>query len=391
MQPHLIVLTSTFPRWPGDEQPVFVFDLCRALADRFHVLVLAPHAQGALERERIGHIEVTRFHYAPAALETLCYGAGIIANLRRAPWRILLLPGFLFAMWRALRCALRELGSAPVVVHAHWLFPQGWIAAHTLRRLAVPLLVTAHGSDVLRLRGLFWDALHRYTVRHSDLVVGVGPAVVERLTVLGAKSVRLMPLGIDVELFSPASGARDPNLVLYVGRLTEEKGLLDLFEAFALLRSSGQNLRLCVVGDGGARQEWIFCARRLGLAECVDFVGWVEPRQLPAYYRSAALCVVPSRSEGFGLVAAEAMACGCPLLASDLPAFRFLDGGSGAVTFFPVGNVRALAQELLGLWSDSAKLQSLSELSVQQANRFNRQAMADSYAFEISTLLQEGR
>ncbi len=294
-------------------------------------------------------------------------------------------------MWRALRCALRELGSAPVVVHAHWLFPQGWIAAHTLRRLAVPLLVTAHGSDVLRLRGLFWDALHRYTVRHSDLVVGVGPAVVERLTVLGAKSVRLMPLGIDVELFSPASGARDPNLVLYVGRLTEEKGLLDLFEAFALLRSSGQNLRLCVVGDGGARQEWIFCARRLGLAECVDFVGWVEPRQLPAYYRSAALCVVPSRSEGFGLVAAEAMACGCPLLASDLPAFRFLDGGSGAVTFFPVGNVRALAQELLGLWSDSAKLQSLSELSVQQANRFNRQAMADSYAFEISTLLQEGR
>ena len=69
----LLVLTSTFPRWHGDHEPAFVFDLARRLTDRFEVTVLAPHAPGALAEEYMDDVRVHRFRYAPERLELLAY------------------------------------------------------------------------------------------------------------------------------------------------------------------------------------------------------------------------------------------------------------------------------------------------------------------------------
>ncbi|MHB8424930.1 MAG: glycosyltransferase [Gammaproteobacteria bacterium] len=127
VRPRLLVLTSTYPRWPDDQEPGFVHELCKRLTDDFDVTVLSPHAPGATTVEIMDGVHVRRYRYAPAGWETLVNNGGIVTNLRRQPWKWLLVPGFLlkqaWATWRLIQC-LR-----PDVMHAHWLLPQGLLIA----------------------------------------------------------------------------------------------------------------------------------------------------------------------------------------------------------------------------------------------------------------------
>ncbi|HNI66344.1 MAG TPA: hypothetical protein PLK97_11435, partial [Pseudomonadales bacterium] len=107
-RPAILVLSSTFPRWPGDHEPPFVLELSRRLAERFDVWLLAPHAPGARRQEQMAGIEVERFRYAPDRLEQLAYQGGILARLKQQPWRWLLVPLFITAQWWALHRLLRR-------------------------------------------------------------------------------------------------------------------------------------------------------------------------------------------------------------------------------------------------------------------------------------------
>ncbi|HTH09438.1 MAG TPA: glycosyltransferase, partial [Acidovorax sp.] len=144
----LLVLASTYPRWAGDPEPGFVHELAKRMTDRFRVIALVPHTGGARAREMLEGVEVHRYRYAPKRWETLVNDGGIVANLKRDRWKHLLVPGFVLAQaWCAWRLLRRERVD---VIHAHWLVPQGLIAA-LLRYLpgrAAPFLVTSHGADL---------------------------------------------------------------------------------------------------------------------------------------------------------------------------------------------------------------------------------------------------
>ena len=103
----LLVLTSTYPRWPNDREPGFVHELCKRLTGDFDVTVLSPHASGAMVEEIMDGVSVRRYRYAPASWETLVNNGGIVTNLKRQPWKWLLVPGFLlvqaWAVWRLIR------------------------------------------------------------------------------------------------------------------------------------------------------------------------------------------------------------------------------------------------------------------------------------------------
>ena len=126
-KPTLLVLTSTYPRWADDPEPGFVHELAKRLTNHFRVIVLGPHAPGASATEVLDGVEGVRYRYAPDRLETLVNDGGIVTNLRRDKWKLLLVPGFVLAQswctWRLVRT-----GSVDVI-HAHWLIPQGLIAA----------------------------------------------------------------------------------------------------------------------------------------------------------------------------------------------------------------------------------------------------------------------
>src|SRR5690606_19363195 len=125
-RPTLLVLASTYPRWEGDPEPGFVHELAKRLVEHFHVVVVGPHAPGALTQEVIDGVEIHRYRYAPVGLQTLVNNGGIVTNLRRSRWKLSLVPGFLLAqLW----CAWRLVNTRKVdLIHAHWLIPQGLLA-----------------------------------------------------------------------------------------------------------------------------------------------------------------------------------------------------------------------------------------------------------------------
>lgn len=363
-RPRLLVLSSTFPRHAGDGGPVFVFELCRRLAAEWEVTVLAPHAPGAAIEETLAGVRVRRFRYAPARWERLAYDGGLLANLRRRPWLAALLPAFFLYLLRRTLCEARRLD--PAVIHAHWFVPQGLALAVAAAFLQRPprLLLTAHGSDVFALRGPFWRALRRGVAARLDGIVAVSEALAAQLAGEGCAPGRtaVIPMGADLtDCFTPAAQpARSRDEILFVGRLAYEKGADLLLAALPRILERWPQARLTLIGDGAEKVSLHDTAQRLGVAPCVRFLGALPQAALAEHYRRAALLVLPSRREGFGLVLVEALGCGCPVAAADLPAVReLLDDGRGG-RLFRAGDADDLARVVLDSLADTAAAAALT-------------------------------
>lgn len=391
---NLLVLSSTFPRWKGDNQPDFVYELCRRLSQRFSVTVLAPSAPGAALSERIDGIEVVRFSYAPRRWQTLAYGGGLLSNVKQNPLRLALLPGYLFAQWRQLRRLLREY--RPDLVHAHWVYPQGAVAALAFSidsgRNRPAFLVTSHGSDLTRLRGLPWKWIKRRVLARADAVTVVGPQLEEYAKELGVVASRLhrIPMGVDVATrFIPSKlqeKASHP-IVLFVGRLTQEKGCDRLVAALAHVVGRYPHVRAEIIGDGPERNRLQSMAVSSGLEARISFLGALPSSSLPARFQAASVCVVPSLYEGFGLVAVEAMACGRPVVVSDIPSLREIAANGEAALLVPPGDVAALAQAISGLLISPSARSSLSLRARSRAESYSWEAAAARYSELIDGLI----
>jgi glycosyltransferase involved in cell wall biosynthesis len=257
-KPRLLVLASTYPRWVGDHEPGFVHELCRRLVDRFDVVVLTPGAPLAKSSEEMDGVLVSRFRYAPKAMETLVSDGGMVANLRRHPWKWLLVPGFLLGM---LFATIRQVRRGKFhAVHAHWLIPQGLVAA--LARVAgnprPPLLVTVHGGDLYAFRSKPFRWVKKEVARRAAAITVVGTAMQDAVGKLagGRVPVLVEPMGVAFSAFRPAPEvSRSQAELLFVGRLVEKKGLRYLLDALPAIASAVQDVRLTIVGFGPEEAE----------------------------------------------------------------------------------------------------------------------------------------
>ncbi|MDQ3671151.1 MAG: glycosyltransferase family 4 protein, partial [Actinomycetota bacterium] len=214
----------------------------------------------------------------------LAYGHGIVGNVKHRPWLALALPLFLLSYARAARRAARDAD----LVHAHWL-PSALPALATRK----PFVLQLWGTDVELARRARWAA--RWLVWRASLVLCPSHALAEEARKLGAREARVVPSG--VRLPADVVPPDEPPHVLYVGRLSEEKGIVELLEAT-------DGLSRVVVGDGPLRHL------------VPDAVGFVAPSALGPYYERAAIVVCPSHREGYGVAAREAMAYGRPVVAA---------------------------------------------------------------------------
>lgn len=328
LMPRMLVLASTYPRWDGDHEPGFVHELCKRLANNFDVTVLCPHAPGASSDEVLDGVRIVRYRYAAESLETLVNDGGIVTNLRLHPWKLLLVPSFVLAQaWAAWKLVRRNRIQ---VIHAHWLLPQGLIATLLKAVTGTPYLVTSHGADLYALRARPLQALKRLVARKAAAITVVSGAMRQRMNELGvdASRVRVQPMGVDMEQrFIPdPTVQRSTRDILFVGRLVEKKGLAHLLAALPRVLHRLPDARLTIAGFGPGESEARALIQSLGLEQAVHLRGAVSQSQLPQLYRSATLFVAPfiracsGDEEGLGLVLVEAIACGCPVLAGNVPA-----------------------------------------------------------------------
>lgn len=355
--PRLVVLASTYPRWQGDPEPGFVHELSKRLTSSFQVIAIVPHAKGARAHETLDDVDVFRYRYAPAPLERLVNDGGILANLRNARWKWLLLPGFflgsLFKTWKLIRA------MKPDVIHVHWLVPQGLVVAliSSFHKDCPPFVVTSHGADLFALRGRLMIMLKRWVANRAAAVTVVSAAMVDEVRRIGADLVRVdvLPMGVDLsERFTPdASVNRAAREILFVGRLVEKKGVEHLLSAMPAVLSALPDASLTIAGFGPEEARLKAQIEALGVTEHVRFLGPVSQERLPDLYRRAAVFVAPfvqaasGDQEGLGLVVVEALGCGCPIVMSDLPATRDIGPSGSGMIRVPPGDVPSLAEAII--------------------------------------------
>lgn len=389
-RPLLLVLASTYPRWAGDPEPGFVHELSRRLTGRFRVVVIGPHAPGALGQELLDGVEVHRYRYAPERWQTLVNDGGIVTNLRRSKWKWLLVPSFVLGQaWAAWRILRRENVD---VIHAHWLLPQGLIAAalQHLPTQVVPFVATSHGADLYALKGCLPNTLKRFVAAKAAAVTVVSNAMGKELSGLGvdAGKVHVRSMGVDFQnRFVPdESVSRSRDELLFVGRLVEKKGLSYLLDAMLLVLAKHPDAVLTIAGFGPEQDALEDQASRLGIERNVCFLGAVPQERLPNLYRRAAVFVAPfvqaasGDQEGLGLVLVEAIGCGCPVVAGDVPAVRDVLGEGSSYCVDPRQPV-ALADAILRVLDDPySTAHHAADLREALAERLDWERVADDYA-----------
>ena len=311
----VLFLTHSFPRQVGDAPGSFILKLATSLRhEGIETSVVAPATAGIPDHDRIEDIAVERFRYAPRRFETLAY-VGTMASQVQASWgaKVTLL-GFLGAEFRSAVKARRAW--QPDVLHAHWWFPNGLVGTWLSRMANKPLVTTLHGSDVRLARSVaFSRPAFRHVLHHSAVVTAVSRWLAdEAREVVSAPRPLVAPMPVAAELFSPG-GSRSANRLLFVGRLNKQKGIELLLHT--LSRIPDRAVCLDVVGDGEDRGTLQELAGALGLDGRVVWHGALPQTRLAEFYRGATALVVPSVSEGLGLVAVEAQLCETPVVAFD--------------------------------------------------------------------------
>ncbi|HYU10608.1 MAG TPA: glycosyltransferase family 4 protein [Gemmatimonadales bacterium] len=249
------------------------------------------------------------------------------------------------------------------IVHVHGgLSPTlGIVAPRAAWRAGIPVIATFHtwfpGSIGYRiLRRPFQWMLDRHAA-----AIAVSSAARDAMARYFTAPWEIIPNGVDTTFFrpglSPGAGrcerrgaGRRPRL-LWLGRIEPRNDLATVLAAMPGILERHPGAQLTVVGDGPWRPRMERAARRLG--PCVQFAGYVNGGR-PGYYRAADVYLCPTTRASFGVTLLEAMACGTPLVVSDIPAFRDLATASGAV-FAPPGDAAAWARAVNGLLDDPAR------------------------------------
>ncbi|TML42905.1 MAG: glycosyltransferase family 4 protein [Actinobacteria bacterium] len=334
------VLTSSYPRTPVDTAGRFVADAVERVRERgVDVEVVSP---------------ATVRHYG------IAYGSGVVGNLRRNPARALLLPLMLGTFRQAARRAARDAD----LVHAHWL-PLGGIAM-TLGR---PFVVQLWGTDVELARRA--PQLARQILRRARMTVCASNALADAAREFGAGEVRVIGSGVDVP--DEVGPEAEPPEVLYAGRLSREKGILDLLAA-------ADGMKLIIAGDGPLR------------VQVPGALGFIPHDQLGGFYERAAMVAVPSHREGFGVVCAEAMAHGRPVVAAAVGGLLDLVVPEETGLLVPPGDVRALRAALRRLLDDEELRHRLGAAARERVKqRFSWQRTTDLTLAAYEDALAEPR
>ncbi|MBY0123491.1 glycosyltransferase [Bacillus sp. S/N-304-OC-R1] len=298
-----------------------------------------------------------------------------------------LLPGKLsyFSSVFALKKVLKQL--KPDILHAHYVSSYGFIGALANYK---PFYVSVWGRDVFQFpqQGCVNRKIVEYTLSKADVICSTSHIMAKETNKYTNKNIFVTPFGVDMEKFKPIPGlnSEDDITIGTVKALEDKYGIGDLIHAFAEIYSATSNARLLIVGDGKQKDEYIQLTRDLKIDGVTTFTGRVPNDKVPEYINKMDVFGVPSTedSESFGVAAVESMACGVPVVVSNVGGLPevVLEGKTGYVV--PKENPKELAKAIRSLIDNKEKSREMGQAGIDHVKAHynwvdNANGMLDLY------------
>jgi teichuronic acid biosynthesis glycosyltransferase TuaC len=384
MKMKVTVVTPIFPILAQPYRGRAVYEIVLALSKRADVNVICPFPSYPKWFQPAYDHRLPDLSYSPP---------GVVTRYVEYP----ALPGFTRCI-NGLVCAkylephFRE--CTPDVACNFWLYPEGFAAVALARKFGIPSVVGSIGSDLNRIADPVSRWLTQLAMKRATFVVTKSEHLRQRAIQMGISDskVRTIRNGCDPNVFrmGDRSAARaqlaiddKAELVLFVGRLDDKKGIFELLEAFASLASYRPKLRLAYVGDGPGGELLRNKAKQFALEQRIFFPGPCSSQKVAEWLAAANVLALPSYSEGYPNVVIEALSCGRPVIATDVGGIpELVDESSGILipprewrTVAAAINAamernwdeRSISEQFRRGWDDAAgELLGLCELAVRQ-------------------------
>ena len=378
------LLTHTYPCFPNDTTAPFVESTAETLQkDGVDVTVLTPDTPrfARAPSEYAVNLQTYRYFF-PRRLQRLGYSNTLVNDCELKKYVYLLAPFmFLSGIFHLIRLHRKHRFD---LIHAFWLLPNGFIGAVLCKVYKLPLVITMQGSDmfITKQNRLFrWIAT--WVLKHTEMTTSVTPTFLPELAALGVPEAKrcLIPNGVDPEAFLSVplkaqeyveirrrfSIPEDDGIIFALGRIVLKKGFDILIQALPLVKEKVPNVTLIIGGDGTDLSRLKTVAKEHNVSKNIRFTGTINRSEVPAYFHLCDIFTLPAvfdpkgNVDGCPNVILEAMACGRPVVASDISGIPIIvkDGETGILV--EERNVAELAEALVTLLTDKSKRQRFGQ------------------------------
>jgi glycosyltransferase involved in cell wall biosynthesis len=355
-------ISPSFARAEGDPHSPWTVELMRRLMARgIATAMLVPAFKGLRDHQVYG-LQVYRFRYAPASLETLTHESGAPNRLQKNPFLYLLIPAYLIGGL----VRLFTLGQPRYdVIHVHWPLPQIIFGIAYKWVTGARLVATSYGAD-MRMAKRMWlvRIVLRWLMRRADALVATSPIVAREVTEVTGIAPRIIEYWVTLPRDVVPPTPHSPFQLLAVGRLIERKGYDYLLRALALMEND-LDVRLTLVGDGQERANLESLARELGIESRVQMLNRVSDAELARLYATCDAFVHSSivdrtgDTESVGMVLLEAMSYARPIVATNVGGIPDVIKHNETGILVEEKNPRAFADAILSLARDPGLMQRL--------------------------------
>ena len=338
----ILTLASTFPRYRGHFAANFIYELAKGLKKKgFEIIVLTPHHPDTKLKEEVDGLKIYRFPYFyPLKYQTLYRDDfGFVYNFKRSNLAKIQAPFFFLSeLFSAIRIIRKEKID---VIHSHWLVPQGLVGAICKKVFGIPHVTTVHGADINTIKKLeilsgkkskILSGIFSFVLHNSDKInanSSYTKSIVLSIDGRVKNKIEIIPMGVDINRFKHEDDINIKEdfdaeyLILSVGRLIDWKGTKYLITAMKEIIKKIPNAKLVIGGIGPEKENLEKLTEELKLKNNVIFTGYIEDIDLLKYYASSDIFVLPSinlngHTETLGVVLLEAMACGTPVIGSNV-------------------------------------------------------------------------
>lgn len=398
----VLVLTTSFPRWLGDEASLFLGRLIDSLSDlEVSGTIIVPYDKDEEPSDSRGSFSIARYRYGLLSRGALAFGQGILPNLRKNPLLVLQVPFFLIQMFLF---GIRHVSECQLI-HGHWIVTA--IPAYFIKLFSgKPYMLTVRGEDIKLLRGRLRFLFRPFVQRATRITTVSNQFAAELKECLPLVADKISVITNGISRFQTSSEAQNSlrtrlhvereqgqpghKILCYVGRIIALKQPEFLMRCLSLLEYDSE---VVLVLAGRVTEEYktelMLLASEFNIKDRVRIPGTLSPEEIGVLYSISTLYVSASSHEGRSNAVLEALAAGLPVCISDIPGHREVIGDSEIGLLFDLADPEEAAKKISVLLSDANRLKSLADNATRAVSHLTWEESARQYREHFLQLLSE--